>query len=262
MSLYGVDERLGRPVTLGLAWLALLVCACGAWFAFQGANAPAPLPARDMAGVLPASPFAPLRAGQLVLVFAMWTGLCVALMLPASAGAAFIYLRVARHRAGMRWPRAAAAMFTLGCLLSWTGFAALVTLIHWTLHDAGMLDPSLAIRHPAGAGLALVAAGVYQWTPAKHACLQYCRAPLAGVLADWSPGLAGALWQGAEHGRSCLGCCWLLLLLPLAGGPGNPAVVAAVGMLLLAELRLEEGPLAACVTGLVMVAWGTRLLFP
>ena len=30
----------------------------------------------------------------------------------------------------------------------------------------------------------------------------------------------------------------------------------------LAELRLEEGPLAAGVAGIAMVAWGTLLLFP
>ena len=256
MSLSGIDERLGRPVALGLAWIALLACACWAWFVFQGAAPP-----RPALGVSLPPPPAPLRAGELVLLFAMWTGLCVALMLPAAAGAVLIYGRVARRRAALRWPRLATGLFAVGCLLAWTGFAALVTLLHWALHDAGLLDGTLAAPQPV-LGLALVTAGAWQWTPTKHACLQHCRTPLPGLLVDWRGGALGALWQGAEHGRICLGCCWLLVLLLLGGGPGNPAIVAAVGLLALAELRLEEGSVAACVAGVAMVACGTWLLFP
>jgi predicted metal-binding membrane protein len=256
MSLSGIDERPARPLALGLAWLLLLACACWAWFAFQGAAQVGPAPG---SAALP--PPAPLRAGELMLLFAMWTGLCVALMLPAAGGGVFVYLRIARRIAAVRWPRLGTALFAAGCLLAWTGFAALVTLLHWALHDAGALDPALAAPQPV-LGLALVSAGAWQWTPAKHACLQHCRAPLSGVLVDWRGGAFGALWQGAEHGRLCLGCCWLLVLLLLGGGPGNPAIMAAVGLLVLLELRLEEGSLAACVAGVAMVAWGTLLLFP
>jgi len=256
MSLSGIDERPGRPLALGLAWMVLLACACWAWFAFQGAAPDRPLP-NTSALPLPA----PLRAGELALLFAMWTGLCLALMLPAAVGGVFVYLRVARCRASVRWPRVRTALFGLGCLLAWTGFAALVTLLHWALHDAGLLDASLAAPQPL-LGLALVTAGAWQWTPAKHACLQHCRAPLSGVLLDWRSGAPGALWQGVEHGRTCLGCCWLLVLLLLGTGPGNPAIVAVVGLLALAELRLEEGSVTACVAGVAMVAMGTLLLFP
>ncbi len=256
MSLSGIDERPGRPLALGVAWMVLLACACWAWFAFQ-----TPAPLRPGAGPAPLPVPAPLRAGELVLLFAMWTGLCVALMLPAAVSGVFVYLRVARRRTALRWPRLGTALFGAGCLLAWTGFAALVTLLHWALHDAGLLDPALAAPQPV-LGLALVAAGAWQWTPAKHACLEHCRAPLSGVLLDWRGGVLGALWQGAEHGRICLGCCWLLVLLLLGGGPGHPGVVAAVALLALAELRLEEGSLVAGVAGVAMVAWGTLLLFP
>ena len=257
MSLSGIDERPGRPLALGLAWLALLALACWAWFAFQGAAPVRPITGGGTSLPLPT----PLRTGEVVLLFAMWSGLCMALMLPAAAGAVFVYLRVARCRVAVRWPRLRTGLFAFGCLLAWTGFAALVTLLHWALHDAGLLEPELAARLPA-LGLTLVAAGAWQWTPAKHASLQHCRAPLPGVLADWRNGILGPLWQGVAHGRACLGCCWLLVLLLLAGDLGNPAIMAAVGLLALAELRLEEGSVAACVAGVVMVAWGTLLLFP
>lgn len=257
MSLSGIDERPGRPLALGLAWLALLACACWAWFALQGV-----VPVRIGPGGAAFLPLpAPLRTGEVVLLFAMWTGLCVALMLPAAMGAVFVYLRLARCRVTVRWPRLRTAGFALGCLLAWTGFAALVTLLHWALHDAGMLEPERAVRNPA-LGLALVAAGAWQWTPAKHASLQHCRAPLPGVLVDWRGSILGPLWQGMGQGRACLGCCWLLVLLLLAGEPGNPVLVAAIGLMALAELRLAEGAVAACVAGVAMVTWGTVLLFP
>ncbi len=257
MSLSGIDERPGRPLALGLAWLALLACACWAWFAFQGATTVQAQPA----GASPLPLPAPLRAGEVLLLFAMWTGLCMALMLPAAAGGVFVCLRVARRRAAVRWPVLRTTLFALGCLLGWTGFAALVTLLHWALHDAGLLDGTLAAPQPA-LGLALVAAGAWQWTPAKHACVQHCRAPLSGVLVDWRASAVGALWQGAEHGRQCLGCCWLLVLLLLGAGPGNPTFFAAVALLALVELKLEDAYLTACIAGAVMVAWGTFLLFP
>lgn len=264
MSASVLDERGGPPVALALAWLALLACACWAWLAFQGAQAPdvALHGIGQAAAGPPPAPPAPLRAGQLVLVFAMWTGLYVALMLPAAAGAVIGVGRIAKRRGALGWPRVAPWLFALGCLLAWTGFAALVTLMHWTLHDAGMLDATLAVRHPAATGLVLVAAGAWQWTSSKHACLQYCRAPFPSLLSGWGKGPLAALWQGAEHARTCLGCYWLVALLPLAGGPGNPGMVAAVGLLLLAELRLKDGALVSCLAGLAMVAWGTRLLFP
>ena len=252
MTAFAFEDRSAPPVAMALAWLALLSCACLAWLAFQGMGA-APVPA-------PLPP-APLSAAQLLLVFAMWTVLYVALMLPAAADAVAGVKRIAQRRSLMD-ARQAPWLFALGCLLAWTGFSAIVTLLFWTLNDAGMLDATLAIRHPAATGLVLVAAGAWQWTSSKHACLQYCRAPFSALLSGWGKGRFDALWQGAEHARTVLGCYWLVVLLPLAGGPGNPGMVAAVGLLLLVELRLRDATLAACLAGLGMVAWGTRLLFP
>jgi len=252
MTAFAFEDRSAPPVAMALAWLALLSCACLAWLAFQGmgaAPAPAPLPP------------APLTAAQLLLVFAMWTALYLALMLPAAADAVAGVKRIAQRRS-LVGARLAPWLFALGCLLAWTGFSAIVTLLFWILHDTGMLDATLAIRYPAATGLVLVAAGTWQWTSSKHACLQYCRAPFPALLSGWGKGRLDALWQGAEHARTVLGCYWLVVLLPLAGGPGNPGMVAAVGLLLLAELRLRDATLAACLAGLGMVAWGTRLLFP
>jgi predicted metal-binding membrane protein len=138
----------------------------------------------------------------------------------------------------------------------------LAALAQWALHDAGALDAGLAVISPTAAGLALVAAGVYQWTPVKHACLHHCRAPLAFVLTGWEPGAWGAFRMGATHGTKCVGACWLLVLLLFAVGPINLPALAALALLVLAEKLLPGGDWVACIAGLGLVAWGTLLLFP
>lgn len=210
------------------------------------------------AGALVRHPTLAWKAAQLALVFLTWAGLCTALMLPLASRAAVLFARLAGCRAARR-ARLRTGLFVLGYLGAWTGFALLAAIAQWMLHPSG---PAGAVRHPLLLGLVLVAAGVYQWTPAKHACLAHCRAPLGGILAGWRDGLLGALGRGAEHARQCLGCCWLLMLLLLATGPDNPAAIAVVGLLVLAEIRLAAGHWIASAGGLVLLAVGTGLLFP
>ena len=64
----------------------------------------------------------------------------------------------------------------------------------------------------------LVAAGLYQVTPLKRACLSSCSTPVAFLIPRWREGPAGAFRLGVEHGLFCLGCCWALMLLLFAGG--------------------------------------------
>jgi predicted metal-binding membrane protein len=156
----------------------------------------------------------------------------------------------------------ATALFVAGYLVTWSLFGVLAALAQWALHDAGALDAGMAIVNPSACGLALVAAGIYQWTPAKHACLQHCRAPLSFVVTGWRPGWPGALRMGAAHGLHCVGCCWLLMLLLFAAGVTHLGALLALAGLVLSEKLLPGGPVLACVGGLALVAWGTLLLFP
>jgi predicted metal-binding membrane protein len=150
----------------------------------------------------------------------------------------------------------------LGYLSAWGLFSAAATLAQWALHDAGALDQAMAVTNSTVAGLALVAAGVYQWTPAKHACLQHCRTPLAFILTSWRRGPWGAFRMGADHGGYCIGCCWLLMVLLFAAGVMNLFAIAGLAMLVLAEKLLPGGAWTATLAGLALVAWGTLLLFP
>ena len=42
-------------------------------------------------------------------------------------------------------------------------------------------------------GLLLIAAGIFQWTPLKKACLVHCRSPIHFFVQEWKDGKWGTL---------------------------------------------------------------------
>jgi predicted metal-binding membrane protein len=204
---------------------------------------------------------APYHAKDLGLLYALWVVVIAAMMLPAAAPSVLLYARVRRLRRE-RWVYPGTLAFVLGYLFVWCCCALAASLAGWQLHDAGALDESMAISHPTAGALALVAAGVYQWTPAKHVCLDNCRTPLAFVLTHWRRGVWGGFRMGVTDARYCIGCCWLLTSLLLPAGVLNLPAICGLIALILAEKLLPGGHLLACATGLGLVAWGTALLFP
>ena len=80
-------------------------------------------------------------------------------------------------------------------------------------------DPRQGRRFPRKTAVAvvLVAAGLYQLSPLKRACLRACRGPLGFLMSHWRPGYRGAL----ERER-CLRC-------RREGGAAEPAGSLAEG---------------------------------
>lgn len=250
-----------RPVVI--TWLAGLAALCWAGVLLYHVTTQLPPGAATLGELLtPAPAPPPYVAADLALALGMWSVVTWAMMLPGVPPAVLLFARVSLLHHAVRRPWLATALFVAGYLAAWTLFGVLAALAQWALHDAGALDAALALTHPTAAGLALVAAGVYQWTPAKHACLHHCRAPLASVLTGWEPGAWGAFRMGATHGVACVGACWLLVLLLFVVGPTNLPALAALALLVMAEKLLPGGAWVACIVGLALVAWGTLLLFP
>src|SRR5215471_5932469 len=106
------------------------------------------------------------------------------------------------------------------------------------------------------ASTVLVAAGLYQWTPLKDACLRHCRSPTDFLIRHWRPGSLGAVVTGIRHGFFCLGCCWLLMALLFVGGLMNLAWVAAIALLVLLQKTIPSGGQTSLLTGAVFIEWG------
>ncbi len=138
----------------------------------------------------------------------------------------------------------------------WFLFAAIATVLQWGLDAAGQLSATMALANALVAGVVLVLAGIYQWTPLKQACLRHCRSPLDFLMHHWRDSAVGAFVSGARHGAFCFGCCWMLMALLFVGGIMNLAWIAGIALLVLIEKTLPWGGWMGRVTGAVLVAWG------
>src|SRR5207237_4409220 len=194
--------------------------------------------------------------GYGLIVFAMWAVMMVAMMLPSVAPVTLLVAGIARRRAAAGSAfGTGTALFVLGYLAVWCGFAALATALQWGLDEAGLMSDTMALANRLIAGTVLVAAGIYQWTPLKEACLRHCRSPLDFLLFHWREGGLGALASGIGHGACCLGCCWMLMALLFVGGVMNLAWIAAIALLVLIEKTLPWTSWIGRATGAMLGIW-------
>jgi predicted metal-binding membrane protein len=196
-----------------------------------------------------------------LVIFAMWAVMMLAMMLPSAAPVTLLVASVARKRATADDAvHVSTALFVLGYLSVWLAFAAAATTMQWALDEVGLLSETMAFGNIVLAGSVLVAAGIYQWTPLKEACLRHCRSPLDFILFHWRDDALGAVASGIRHGFFCLGCCWMLMALLFVGGIMNFAWIAGIALLVLIEKTLPWGRRVSQLTGAVLVVWGAVTL--
>jgi predicted metal-binding membrane protein len=177
-------------------------------------------------------------AAELLIVFAMWVAMMAAMMLPAAAPMIAAFATINRRRRARDLPYVPTAVFLTGYLVAWSGFSLVATAAQWLFSATGLLSSMMEPRSRLFAALLFIAAGLYQWSPVKAACLARCRSPLGFVLAEWRDGASGALVMGLRHGLFCIGCCAGLMLLLFAVAVMDLRWVAALALLVTAEKLL------------------------
>jgi predicted metal-binding membrane protein len=189
-------------------------------------------------------------------VFAMWSIMMAAMMLPAVLPMIDAYRRVSGSKK-LGATQGGVVYFAAGHLLIWIGFAAVATFAQWWLVRSDDLEPMMIeLRSPMIGGAVLAAAGLFQWTPLKYACLSRCRSPLGFLLTEWRPGRAGALVMGIRYGLFCLGCCWALMALLFVFGVMNLAVIIALTAIVILEKIVPKGESLARIIGVVLILFG------
>ena len=189
---------------------------------------------------------------------AMWFVMMVAMMIPAAAPTILLFARVHRHSSDTPPPTGA---FLAGYLACWLGFSIAAALLEAGLQRGGALVPMVgALRSAQAGGAVLIAAGLYQFTPAKDACLAECRSPAGFLARHFRPGAVGAFRLGLIHGAYCVGCCWLLMALLFVAGVMNLALIAALTLLVAAEKLLPYGRMLARFGGVLLIVAGVALL--
>ncbi len=187
----------------------------------------------------------------------MWIVMMIAMMVPAVIPMLIVFHKLERTGSA----GADTFLFASGYLLAWSAFSVVAALMQWLLHRAGWLGGDVLAAGVYGAAAILVAAGIYQLTPAKDACLDKCRSPMGYFLHHWRDGRIGAVVMGLRHGLFCIGCCWMLMALMFVGGAMSVATMAIVAAMIVAERVLPAGPLVTKVPGFLLVAVGLALPF-
>ena len=193
-------------------------------------------------------------------MFLMWSVMMVAMMLPSASPLILLHVRVNRQQEDGGDGFHGTVAFAIGYLLVWTSFSAVVTLLQLGLEKLAVLSPMMASTSPLlGAGL-LLAAGIYQLTPLKDACLRHCRSPVHSLMQHWRRGTSGAFIMGFHHGVYCIGCCWLLMALLFVFGVMNLVWIAVLSVLVLLEKVAPQGKLVARAAGVGFIVAGVFVL--
>ncbi len=219
-------------VIAGVVLLALL----GWWYIVAGAGM------NEGMDTMHQPPF-----GALVL---MWWLMMVAMMLPSAVPAILLYARVRQIRGGdsaiaQTWT------FLAGYLATWLMFSIVAASVQQFIPG-----PSMALDDRFAGGAILIAAGLYQLSPLKNACLSQCRSPAEFLSRHWRSGSSGAVRLGVLHGAFCVGCCWLLMALLFVGGMMNLLWIVGLTTIVAAEKLLPRGEWFGRVAGVGFLAWG------
>lgn len=196
-------------------------------------------------------------AATLLRFLLAWQVMVGAMMLPTALPMVRLFARASRGAPG----HGLAMLAFLGAYAAvWTAFALAAVV-----GDAGVhaLAATLDLRQTRPgllAGLALLLAGAFQFSPLKEQCLRACRHPVSFLMHYYGRGVRAAWRLGLRHGLFCLGCCWALMLVMFAVGAGSLVWMSLLTGVMLIEKTSRWGRRLVPVVGLLLLLWGGLLL--
>ena len=260
ITIEGTLRRERVVLAAGLAALAAL-----AWiYIWQGAGMGMPALAMTTLSLFPH--LQPDVAGQMEdgwpMVIAMWWVMMLAMMTPSATPLILLYGRVIRHHAGAgQRTYLPSLMLLAGYLIAWLAFSVAAAAFQKALQPAGLISEMMYwSRSAILSASVLLAAGLYQFSSIKQACLAQCRSPVRFLTAHWRPGLMGSFMLGIRHGTFCVGCCWTIMLLLFVGGVMNLIWIALLTLFVLAEKLLPGGARMGKWSGGLLIIWAIATL--
>ncbi|WGD53410.1 DUF2182 domain-containing protein [Bradyrhizobium sp. CB1650] len=238
-------------VAIGTAAVAALAWAYLASGAGMDTEMMADMP--DMAPM----PWTPLYAA---LLFVMWWVMMIAMMAPSAAPTVLLYATIKRKQEAASRAAIDAWIFLAGYLVTWAGFSLVAVLAQWALERFGLLSMAMASTSAILGGVILIAAGLYQFTPLKRACLRYCQSPLLFLSQHWRRGTSGAFFMGLRHGSYCVGCCWFLMAVLFVSGVMNLAWIIGIALYVAGEKLLPFGDRLSHAAGGALILSGAIVL--
>jgi predicted metal-binding membrane protein len=183
-----------------------------------------------------------------------WTAMMSAMMFPAISPIVGLY-----GKARAKGRVAPLLAFLAGYSVLWSALGV-PGYVAWR----ALMDPIAEGRPWAGrlAGVVLVAAAVWQFTPVKSLCLGHCRSPKSCFMR-FGRSVArpvDAFWMGVTHSLYCLGSCGALVVVLVAVGTMNLGWMAGLTVLILLEKNAPYGERIAVAAAVVLFTLGAALV--
>ena len=257
----GIERLLKQEQTIVVASIFVIVLGA-VWYTVAGVGMQmSALSMTRMAGPI-GQPMPMGEAGSWSVVraaatFAMWWVMMIAMMTPSAAPAILLY--IALKRVGPKPENAVGngLAFLLGYLAAWAVFSLGATGVQWALQQVDLINgPMMTVRSRLFSGTLLIAAGAYQFSNLKYACLHQCQSPAMFLTRHSRSGPLGAFRTGALHGSYCLGCCWALMALLFVGGIMNLWWIAGIAIYVALEKLLPRVTWLAPMTGAALIGIG------
>jgi predicted metal-binding membrane protein len=186
----------------------------------------------------------------------MWFAMMTGMMAPVAWPWVRAFQRVdGDRRLGRAGALASTLTFSSGYLTAWLGYAIAAAALQMALLPSAAHGDRLPWSSMASAVI-LMGAGVYQFAPAKRACLTHCRNPLTYFLRRWREGRIAGFRLGFGHGLFCVGCCWALMLTALVVGMSHVGWMLALTAVVFTEQVVPHGHRLRAPLGIALIASG------
>jgi predicted metal-binding membrane protein len=188
-----------------------------------------------------------------------WILMTVAMMLPTTLPLLDIFRNVTRTRSD----RSTLLLILIaGYLAIWGCFGLLIHLLDFFIHRTVDSDAWLHSHAWLLVAFPFITAGIYQFSPLKHICLDKCRSPFSFVAQHWRGTSARrtSFVLGLRHGIFCLGCCWALMLLMFALSVGNLVWMLMLAAIMGIEKNATWGKRISSPIGIVLLTAGLTLV--
>jgi predicted metal-binding membrane protein len=203
-----------------------------------------------MAGMSQASGSWPVDATAYLVA---WGVMMAAMMLPSATPMITLYGAISRNFSDTGQKGVSTVLFALVYMAVWLAFGLPVYLASRLVAWAAAMHPAVMGFWPYALAVVLLAAGVYQFSPLKQACLRVCQSPLGFLMGHWRNGYPGTLKMAWEHAAYCVGCCSGLMVVLVAAGAMALHWVLLIAVVVSAEKLLPHGKWTARIAGGVLI---------
>ncbi|MGB6350781.1 MAG: DUF2182 domain-containing protein [Pseudolabrys sp.] len=198
--------------------------------------------------------------GGIAIITSMWCAMTLAMMLPSAAPMIMTYAGIADTAARKNERIVSPFVLAGGYMAVWFTFSVFAALAQIIFARAALIDASMVSSSGLFSGAIFVAAGAYQFSKLKHACLTRCQQPFPFLFANWATTTRGVFRLGVKHGLYCLGCCWAMMMVMFAVGVMNVVWMVVLGAVMTVE-KMLIGRRFTHTVGVLLIVAGIGIVF-